>query len=339
MKLLTFQSPTAPHVGAVVKEGIVDLTRALKVTHPAIKCGDSMLAIVRSGIDIDRVATDCVDQLREEARLKTYLVENPKYLPPLLQPPKILALALNYPSHIQETNLDFFNEPIVFEKYPSTMVGHEDEIELPPFPQKVDEEHELALIVSRDCRHVRASQAKDYIFGYTICNDVSARQRQGERFKMGQPYSYAKNFATFCPMGPWIVTAKELPNPRQSEAGGAGQRQGAPARQHQGHDLRSGPGARLLLGLRAAPGGRRDLARHLCRRQGAQGRRHGRARHRQDRHAAQQGGEVQGAVAELLHRQADRPDGEGEARAMRRRAPLAQLPTLFRTALSFFLHA
>ena len=213
MKLLTFQSPTAPHVGAVVKEGIVDLTRALKVTHPAVKCGDSMLAIVRSGIDIDRVATDCVDQLREEGRLKTYLVENPKYLPPLLQPPKILALALNYPSHIQETHLDFFNEPIVFEKYPSTMVGHEDEIELPPFPQKVDEEHELALIVSRDCRHVRASQAKDYIFGYTICNDVSARQRQGERFKMGQPYSYAKNFATFCPMGPWIVTAKELPNP------------------------------------------------------------------------------------------------------------------------------
>jgi 2-keto-4-pentenoate hydratase/2-oxohepta-3-ene-1,7-dioic acid hydratase in catechol pathway len=78
----------------------------------------------------------------------------------------------------------------------------------------VDEEHELALIVGRDARHVRPSQAAAYIFGYTICNDVSARQRQGERFKMGQPYSYAKNFATFCPIGPWIVTAKELPNPR-----------------------------------------------------------------------------------------------------------------------------
>jgi 2,4-didehydro-3-deoxy-L-rhamnonate hydrolase len=93
-------------------------------------------------------------------------------------------------------------------------VPHEGEIELPPFPQKVDEEHELALVVGRDCRHIRPHQAPDYIFGYTICNDVSARDRQRERLKMGQPYSYAKNFATFCPMGPWVVTKKELGDPR-----------------------------------------------------------------------------------------------------------------------------
>jgi 2-keto-4-pentenoate hydratase/2-oxohepta-3-ene-1,7-dioic acid hydratase in catechol pathway len=214
MKLLTFEVPNGAHLGAIAKEGVVDLTRALKVTHPAVKGAESMLGIIRSGVDIDRVAGDCIDQLRDEGRLKTYLVPNVRHLPPVMSPPKILALALNYPSHIAETNLDFFNEPIVFEKYPSTMIGHDDEIELPPFPQKVDEEHELALVVSRACRHVKPSQAKDYIFGYTICNDVSARQRQGERFKMGQPYSYAKNFATFCPIGPWIVTAKELPNPR-----------------------------------------------------------------------------------------------------------------------------
>jgi 2-keto-4-pentenoate hydratase/2-oxohepta-3-ene-1,7-dioic acid hydratase in catechol pathway len=173
-----------------------------------------MLDIIRAGIDIDRIATDCIDQLRAEGRLKTYLVNGVKFLPPVLDPPKILALALNYPSHIAETNLDFFNEPIVFEKYPSTMIGHEAEIELPPFPQKVDEEHELAVVVGRDCRHVSPAEARAAVFGYTICNDVSARQRQGERFKMGQPYSYAKNFATFCPIGPWIVTAKELPDPR-----------------------------------------------------------------------------------------------------------------------------
>jgi 2-keto-4-pentenoate hydratase/2-oxohepta-3-ene-1,7-dioic acid hydratase in catechol pathway len=159
------------------------------------------------------MAGDCIDQLRAERRLKTYLVEDPTYLPPILNPPKILALALNYPSHIQETNLDFFNEPIVFEKYPSTMVGHGGAIELPPFPQKVDEEHELGVILSKGGRHIKPAEAKDHVFGYTICNDVSARNRQGERFKMGQPYSYAKNFATFCPMGPWIVTAKELPDP------------------------------------------------------------------------------------------------------------------------------
>ena len=141
-------------------------------------------------------------------------MREPKFLPPVLAPPKILALALNYQEHIDETNLAFYNEPIVFEKYASNLVPHEGEIELPPFPQHVDEEHELALVVGRDCRHIRPHQAPDYIFGYTICNDVSARDRQRERLKMGQPYSYAKNFATFCPMGPWVVTAKELGDPR-----------------------------------------------------------------------------------------------------------------------------
>ena len=132
----------------------------------------------------------------------------------MTNPPKILALALNFQEHIDETNLKFFEEPIVFAKYPSNMVGHEGEIELPPFPQKVDEEHELGLIVGKDCRHIRPSQAADYVFGWTICNDVSARNRQRERGQMGQPYAYAKNLATFAPMGPWIVTKKELPDPR-----------------------------------------------------------------------------------------------------------------------------
>lgn len=69
-------------------------------------------------------------------------------------------------------------------------------------------------MVSRDCRHIRPSQAPDFIFGYTICNDVSARNRQRERGQMHQPYDYAKNLATFCPMGPWVVTSKELPDAR-----------------------------------------------------------------------------------------------------------------------------
>jgi 2,4-didehydro-3-deoxy-L-rhamnonate hydrolase len=133
---------------------------------------------------------------------------------PIPRPPKILALALNSRGHLEGSKLNFFDEPIVFAKYACNLVAHEGDIELPPFPQVVDEEHELALVVSRNCRHLRPSQAHDYIFGYTICNDVSARDRQRERLKMGQPYSYAKNFASFCPMGPWIVTSRELPDPR-----------------------------------------------------------------------------------------------------------------------------
>jgi 2-keto-4-pentenoate hydratase/2-oxohepta-3-ene-1,7-dioic acid hydratase in catechol pathway len=214
MKLLSFAKDGGAHVGAVVPEGIVDLTTALQATNPEIHAAGSLLGIIQSGLDIDTIGQASIARLRSDKQLDRHLVREPKFLPPVLASPKILALALNYQEHIDETNLAFFNEPIVFEKYASNLVPHEGEIELPPFPQHVDEEHELALVVGRDCRHIRPHQAPDYIFGYTICNDVSARDRQRERLKMGQPYSYAKNFATFCPMGPWVMTAKELGDPR-----------------------------------------------------------------------------------------------------------------------------
>jgi 2,4-didehydro-3-deoxy-L-rhamnonate hydrolase len=197
-----------------VTEGVIDLGAALRTTHPNIKTAHSVLQIIQSGLDIDRYGDESINELRSTARLARFVIANPRYLPPVTQPPKILALALNFQEHIDETNLKFYEEPIVFAKYPSNMIGHEAEIELPPFPQKVDEEHELGLVVGRDCRHISPSQAPEYVFGWTICNDVSARQRQRERGQMGQPYAYAKNLATFAPMGPWVVTKKELPDPR-----------------------------------------------------------------------------------------------------------------------------
>jgi 2-keto-4-pentenoate hydratase/2-oxohepta-3-ene-1,7-dioic acid hydratase in catechol pathway len=214
MKLLSFKTDGSIHFGAAIAEGVVDLTRALATTHPGVREASSLLAVIEAGLDIDAIGAACLDRLRAHGTLAQYLVAKPHWLPPLPRPHKILALALNYQAHIDETNLNFYNEPIVFTKYSSNLIAHEADIELPPFPQKVDEEHELALVVGRTCRHIRPSEAPNYIFGYTICNDVSARDRQRERLKMGQPYAYAKNFATFCPMGPWIVTAKELGDPR-----------------------------------------------------------------------------------------------------------------------------
>jgi 2,4-diketo-3-deoxy-L-fuconate hydrolase len=214
MKLLTFAGKGGERVGVKIDEGIIDLTAALALTHPEVKTASSLLEIIRSGIDIDQLGEQSIERLKRDGKLKDFLVVNPVFLPPILRPSKILALALNFREHIEETNLKFYDEPIVFTKYTSNMIGHDGEIELPPFPQKTDEEHELALVVGRDCRHIRPSQAADHIFGYTICNDVSARNRQRERGQMSQPYDYAKNFATFCPIGPWIVTRRELPDAR-----------------------------------------------------------------------------------------------------------------------------
>jgi 2-keto-4-pentenoate hydratase/2-oxohepta-3-ene-1,7-dioic acid hydratase in catechol pathway len=217
MKLLTYKQNGAEGVGVVVDEGIVNLTAALAATHPNVKDADSLLHIIQSGMDIDSIGDESLAKLRASGELSKHFVSDFKWLPPVIRPPKILALALNFQEHIDETSLDFFNEPIVFPKYTSNMIAHGDTIELPPFPQKVDEECELAVVIGRDARNIMPSQADDFIFGYTICNDVSACNRQRERLKMGQPYSYAKNFATFCPIGPWVVTKKELGDPADLE--------------------------------------------------------------------------------------------------------------------------
>ena len=251
MKLLSFKTGGEAHVGVAAPEGIVDLTRALGATHPEVRHASSLLAIIESGIDIDTIGEASLGKLRGNGTLTQYLVANPQWLPPIPRPPKILALALNYQAHIDETNLNFYDEPIVFAKYSSNLIGHEADIELPPFPQKVDEEHELALVVGRNCRHIMPKQAPDYIFGYTICNDVSARDRQRERMKMGQPYAYAKNFATFCPMGRWIVTRKEIGDPRNLKMDVRINSKVTRSGNTVGDDLRPVRGVGLLFGLHA----------------------------------------------------------------------------------------
>jgi 2-keto-4-pentenoate hydratase/2-oxohepta-3-ene-1,7-dioic acid hydratase in catechol pathway len=213
MKLLSFAKDGKQSVGVAVAEGIVDLTRLLAETHPGVREAGSLLSIIQSGMDIDAVGEEALARVRSNGRLRDYIVKDFRWLPPILRPPKILALALNFQEHIDEKRFPFNNEPIVFEKHAVNMVAHEGDIVLPPFPQRVDEEMELGVVVGKACRHVRPSRARDHVFGYTICNDVSARDRQRERAQMGQPYSYAKNFATFCPIGPWVVTKKEIPDP------------------------------------------------------------------------------------------------------------------------------
>ncbi|MGH7226724.1 MAG: hypothetical protein ACRELF_26205, partial [Gemmataceae bacterium] len=128
MKLLSFKTAAGSHVGVAMAEGVVDLTAALAETHPTLREGASLLAMIQAGVDIDTIGADSIAKLKAAGRLEAFRIANPKFLPPVLRPSKILALALNYQEHIDETNLNFYNEPIIFEKYPSNMIGHGDEI-------------------------------------------------------------------------------------------------------------------------------------------------------------------------------------------------------------------
>jgi 2-keto-4-pentenoate hydratase/2-oxohepta-3-ene-1,7-dioic acid hydratase in catechol pathway len=126
-------------------------------------------------------------------------------------PGKIVAIGLNYLDHIRESGLEPPEQPLVFAKFPSSVVGPGDEIRLPlELTQRVDWEVELAVVIGRRASRVAREDALSHVFGYTVANDVSARDLQ---FADGQ-WVRAKSLDTFCPLGPVVVTADEISDPQ-----------------------------------------------------------------------------------------------------------------------------
>lgn len=136
-----------------------------------------------------------------------------QFLPPIW-PSNILALGLNYRKHADETKMEIPEFPILFVKTTNSLIGHEVPILLPTAgPDQVDYEGELAVVIARSAKNITPKEAFDYILGYTCANDVSARDWQFERQK-GQ-WARGKSFDTFCPLGPFLITRDEIPDPNR----------------------------------------------------------------------------------------------------------------------------
>jgi 2-keto-4-pentenoate hydratase/2-oxohepta-3-ene-1,7-dioic acid hydratase in catechol pathway len=125
------------------------------------------------------------------------------------RPGKIVCVGLNYRDHAAEGGQDLPKAPLLFAKWPNTLIGDGDPVVLPPESTQVDYEAELGVVIGRRTRDVGAGDALDAVLGYICLNDVSARDMQVQD---GQ-WVRAKSLDTFCPMGPWIVTRDELPDP------------------------------------------------------------------------------------------------------------------------------
>jgi len=137
-----------------------------------------------------------------EIEKKSFKLDNITFLPPC-EPQKIICVGLNYAAHADESTLDAIpEEPLLFFKPVSSLIGHRDKIIHPDWVDRVDYEGEIAAVIGKQMRYVSTQQANDGIFGYTICNDVTARNMQ----KKDKQWTRAKGFDTFCPVGPWIVT-------------------------------------------------------------------------------------------------------------------------------------
>ncbi|QFU16530.1 fumarylacetoacetate hydrolase family protein [Microvirga thermotolerans] len=121
-----------------------------------------------------------------------------------------VAIGLNYADHAAETGAPIPAEPIVFNKAPSCIVGPNDDVILPRGSRKTDWEVELAIVIGERASYVGANEALDFVAGYCICNDVSEREFQLER---GGTWTKGKGCPTFGPLGPWLVTRDEIPDP------------------------------------------------------------------------------------------------------------------------------
>jgi 2-keto-4-pentenoate hydratase/2-oxohepta-3-ene-1,7-dioic acid hydratase in catechol pathway len=184
MRLVTFQrSGSAPEAG--VLDG--NLVRGL---------GTDMLSVIAAG------GTPKPTGLSHD-------LGSVKLLAPLPRPPKLICIGLNYRDHAAETKMEIPTVPTVFNKFPNVVIAPGAPIVLPKVSTKPDYEAEFAFVIGPGGRHITAANAMNHVFGYTMVNDVSARDFQlaTTQWLMG------KTFDTFAPMGPWLVTKDEIADP------------------------------------------------------------------------------------------------------------------------------
>ncbi len=172
-----------------------------------------------SGLGIPDLLTLIRGGTAAQARVRAWAAEPPAdaiaplesvhLLAPLPRPPKIICVGLNYRDHAEESNMPIPSVPTIFAKFPTAVIGPDASIVLPKSSTRPDYEAELAFVIGEGGRHIPASEWRQHVFGYTMLNDVSARDYQlaTSQWMMG------KTFDTFAPMGPWIVTADEIADP------------------------------------------------------------------------------------------------------------------------------
>jgi ureidoglycolate lyase len=172
--------------------------------------------------DLSGVVDDIAGDVLDTAGLDRLRALDPATLPRVAGSPRIgacvarvgkmVCIGLNYADHAAESGMAIPAEPVVFNKWTSAIVGPNDDVVIPRNSTKTDWEVELGVVIGTRCKDVDAAHALDYVAGYCVVNDVSEREWQLER---GGQWDKGKGFDTFGPIGPWLVTRDEVPDPQQ----------------------------------------------------------------------------------------------------------------------------
>jgi len=197
MKLVTYERNGQRSIGVLSDRGVIDLPAASGGALPAdlltlLQQGDAALAQARNAV----------------ARGQAIPLADVQLKALLPRPGKIIGIGLNYADHAAEGGREKPKYPMIFTKAVSAVIGTGEPIRIPPVTQAVDFEGELAVVIGKRAKDVPPKDALDYVAGYTICNDVSARDYQ----QRSSPTA-GKSFDTFAPLGPALVTRDEVPDP------------------------------------------------------------------------------------------------------------------------------
>src|SRR5436190_14331164 len=203
MRLATIQTSAGPRAAVLSGDSYIDV----HATDPALP--PSIRELLAEGPS----ALQAVAQAVRREKVVDYDAASVKLLPPVPDPPKIICLGLNYSDHARESGSPIPKEPVLFSKYATALIGDGDAIVLPPVSEEVDYEAELVVVVGKRGRPRSEAAAAEYIAGYTIGHDVSARDWQLK--KDGGQWMVGKTFDTFAPTGPVLVTADEIPDPHR----------------------------------------------------------------------------------------------------------------------------
>ena len=227
LKLVTFEVHGEERIGALENDTLVDLNLAheLRMSEWA-ESGKGMpkafpqrmIDFLESEEETKQYTSDLIAHLRGLLKERQRELEKQRVLrnihdvhllPPIPAPPKIICLGLNYTDHAEEAHVPIPREPILFSKPSTAIIGPDDSIVYPRISSQVDYEIELAVVMGKRGRNISESDAFDYIAGYTVFNDISARDLQFA----DKQWFRGKSFDTFAPTGPCLVLTDQVPDP------------------------------------------------------------------------------------------------------------------------------
>ena len=205
LKFVNFKLNNQIRLGVQVKKGIMDIAQ-VSATY-SLELPDTMEKIIAAGKSV-------IEKLQKYVESTSFLIDedNIVYAPCVTNPEKIICIGLNYLDHANESKMEIPLSPVVFSKFSNALAGNKQEILLPINAKQFDYEAELVIVIGKTAESVSRENAMSYIFGYTIGNDLSARDLQ---FRTGQ-WLLGKTCNGFAPIGPYLVTADEV-NPSDLE--------------------------------------------------------------------------------------------------------------------------